>query len=62
MIMLAWPSSLQLPTSTIVTADATEAGVCSIVTGCLLHFASISSYWLRLAENYPVQVVTHFNQ
>ena len=43
MIMLAWPSGLQLPTSTIVTADATEAGVCSIVTGCR-YISLISSF------------------
>jgi hypothetical protein len=35
MIMLAWKSSLQIPMSTIVTADATKAGVCQIVDGCL---------------------------
>jgi hypothetical protein len=35
MIMLAWQSSLQIPTSTIVTAGATKAGVCQIVGGCL---------------------------
>jgi hypothetical protein len=32
MIMLAWQSSLQLPTSNIVTAGATKAGVAPFLT------------------------------
>ena len=46
MIMLAWPSSLQIPTSTIVTADATEGGRLPDCHRVSVHFTNIF-IWIK---------------